>query len=49
MAIQVIERKVRLYTPRPLQSSRGAEVVAEAKPVAPGLLSPGGILASEKA
>jgi cell division protease FtsH len=36
-------------TPRPLQSTRGAEVAAEAKPVAPGLLSPGGILASEKA
>jgi cell division protease FtsH len=36
-------------TPRPLQSTRGAEVAAEAKPVAPGLLSSGGILASEKA
>ncbi len=38
-----------LRTPRPLQSSRGAEAAAEERPVAPGLLSPGGILASEKA
>ncbi|HRI53304.1 MAG TPA: AAA family ATPase, partial [Pseudomonadota bacterium] len=42
-----------LRTPRPLQSSRGPEAAVEAqaqeRPVAPGLLSPGGILASEKA